>query len=277
MESRMTTAMPGGPNFLARVIERAQGVANPVLPRVPGLFEPVAEKATAIAADAGERQGEFDRGPRQQFDAEIAPHEFRSREPPRGRSQDGEIARRGSSWTQQQAGRVGEFAFARTHDQIMPVAHSVAPEASARHAPRGFPTDRDATPHRLLADSSVLAHDAGLAGRPDQKSSHRDERPESAASAVPAASVTRMDDQARSGILVPQHLAPDLSTRQSPTHQSAREIPAQATAPDIHISIGRVEVRALTTAAKSAAATRDGNARRSTRLDDYLSRRGRAR
>jgi hypothetical protein len=284
LESRVNASAPGrGSNFLARVIERAQGAAELALPRVPGLFEPVVATAPAIAADTSERHGEFEREAPEKMNAGIAAHEFSTREPVFIRPQDDETARRGTIRSQRPVEhRPDEFAPATI--QAVAIAQSSTKEpVPTQRAAQDSSNDREMSPRRASAETSVLSGDSALAGRIAQASLPRDVQLHPPGPAAPrenpAASppITRIDDRTRSGTLIPQRVALDPSSRQTSSNDHAREVPAQAAEPDIHISIGRVEVRALTKAARSSPSVRDANARRSTRLDEYLSRRERAR
>jgi hypothetical protein len=284
MEPRVNTQTPGGPaNFLARVIERAQGAAELALPRVPGLFEPVAGTAPAVAADTSEGRGEFEREEPERMNTAIDAHERSTREPSRSRLHDDETAQRGTSWAQRPfAHRFDDSA--RAPDRAVPVVQASTKQPSpAQRTAYDSSNNGEMSPRRASAETSILSSDPGLARRPAQASPPRSgelqavEPAARTANPAEALPVVRTDDRIRSGILVPQHVVPGPSTRQAPAHDHAREIPAQAATPDIHISIGRVEVRALTTVARSSPGVHDANARRSTRLDEYLGRRERAR
>jgi hypothetical protein len=85
-------------------------------------------------------------------------------------------------------------------------------------------------------------------------------RPVQAEVTLSAASQARRDEPPRESTLAPRRA-------QSPPPQSAR---VAAPAPDVHITIGRVEVRALPAAARQP---RAGGTAQAVTLEQYLSRR----
>jgi len=274
------SATGSGSNFLARVIERAQGAAELALPRVPGLFEPVAGTTPAFAADTSERPGEFQSEAPEKLNTAIDAHESSTREPSRSRTRDDETVQHDVIWMQRPVERRPD-EFARAPIQAGAIAQSGTNQLLTQRAAPDSRNDREISPRRASAEASVLSGEPGLPGRMAPASLSRDQQPRPPGPAArtenPAAPMTRIDDRTRPGILIPQRVALDPSTRQASSNDHAREVPTQAAGPDIQISIGRVEVRALTTAARSSPSVRDANARRSTRLEEYLSRRERTR
>jgi hypothetical protein len=273
LESRVNASAPGsGSNFLARVIERAQGAAELALPRVPGLFEPVAATAPANAADMSERHREFEREAPEKMNTAIDAHEFSTREPVSNRLQVDGTARRGTIRSQQ--------PDERRPDEFVPIqAVAIAQAGTKQSTPvqRAAPdstSDRDVSAHRKLAETSVLSSDPGLTSRFAQVSLPRGlelHPPEPAtltANPATAPPVVHTDDRTRSGILVSQRVVPDPLARQAPANDHVREIPAQAAARHPYQHRQGRSARAHD-GTRSSPSVRDTNARRSTRLDEY--------
>ena len=273
----MSEAAAGGrKNFLAHMVERASESTNVVRPRVPGLFEPV----SALGV------GHVDRGD------EGAESAHAARWARRGLSNFDDVAAN----TPSDAVLVRVAAFAnRAGAPMQPIEHAAAalsPNPMRENSASAIPTDTQSSlthDARLSAvttvQGSLLAKDGGdlMAARSSfdramrnaevPRQSARDESLPTRARSGATASLD--DDNLPKNALTPKRVrvesAPDAreGTRGSKHTDSADTAPE----PSIHISIGRVEVRAVTQPPKQARRTD----RRPMSLDAYLSRKERAR
>jgi len=265
-------------NFLARMVERAGDRARSVLPRLPGLFEPAAVRPAGVyePMEFGaemERVGQRDRkSPSFRANPQEAPTQHTVDAGPHiaggSRSHGDDNAARAQKTAdaeQTEHARVASRREVRTARQLPEQELQVPVRESQANPPRS------AVLLAAAATTAIEAHAASSASR------DRDQSADAGASQTrPSMPAERLDEERPTRVLIPQSLVWTPSLAHSvPAHATGPSEDHAATAPVIHISIGRVEVRAAQPSAP-AAKGRD-KPHRPMSLDEYLKRQERAR
>ncbi|MBS0583147.1 MAG: hypothetical protein JSS42_08605 [Proteobacteria bacterium] len=249
-------------HFLARVVAGAQGLAPSIEPRLPSLFEPVAAQGSPAAwsAEAEARSATRDHR-RTDFDADAADEPAREA---RSASRDDDSTaehrnpRRARVAADERASLVPARAVAlRPADPAAPVEAGI-PLASA---PISAQPGDNATvlPRTSAVDWTASRMSPSLAR--EARDGDDVQTPNRADKKVPI--------HAAALIAKPLRLAP-LPAALRAESEGTRERDTRASAtPDVHISIGRVEIRAQTPQSRSPPPARE---KAPTRLDRYLAR-----
>ena len=268
------SAHGGGHGFLARVVGRAHGDAAVVAPRLPGLFEPVFSRRPSIdapgdgfateAADAESRPASLP-----QRDA-IAPDRFAASRD----DGDGRLAR---PTRNRVAAPDHEPMSARERLVSKDVATPTTTPQPSAPTLRVSRTIVESTPRAALVARSTTATDA----LPSSAPLRRTDAPEQEASArrmIPSTTEAPSTQiQSAQSVLVPKFVAietPRTAARGDRDPHATGAAIARAE-PSVHISIGRIEVRAP--AQTTTPAPRAPRAQRPMSLDEYLGRKERAR
>ncbi|MFT4102650.1 MAG: hypothetical protein QM674_16770 [Burkholderiaceae bacterium] len=295
----MSAMLPApGAHFLDRVVASAHGLAPSIEPHLPSLFEPVAARGDALAAfgvsgRAGtDRQGvnaDLDSGPYP--DAYPGPHagRFAALLVRAGAGRDGATAASGSSTggqprpsavadTSASSGmrRVGASRMAAIEPDGQPSAN---PWAARRAALEPIPNE---TAVAVVTDPALVAASVrrGAAGpaaaigrtalppparrRDDAGDPDREDRDFPGAQARGRAPSDAALIARRVPFALPLTDSPQRTTGRD-AHDARRPAP-----PDVHISIGRVEIRAQVS--KPASPPAPARTSAPTRLEQYLAR-----
>lgn len=260
----MSEIAPGpATHFLARVVASAQGLAPLIEPRLPSLFEPVAVQGDSggLPAAVETQNTTPDLGPRR-VDADVANR--LAREPPLGSGDDDQASRNRNVRP--------DHLCADKRASLVPMQVSAAPPATA--------------PISVEAGNPIVS--PSISGRIDDDAPMSP--PFEARAPVAPRSPVRIRGDARNGhgmstlgrtedsvppaaaALVAKRLS--LAALPAASHPGSGKIDAQhvhaAAQPDVHISIGRVEIRAHAPPPKPGPQPTRENA--PTRLERYLAR-----
>lgn len=274
----MKAAGAGGTKgFLAKVVDRAHGDASAAAPRLPGLFEPVfatrpatdAIRSDAFAPDALDSDSRI--APPQRGDARATLRtdtsrdagDTRSRARPRTRRSDGD-----------------EMAPAPERKSLAAVPTSSPQAKGAQLAPVATPTAIELRPRATLVAAAQKAPAAPASDTPRRDRSRNEADDTTQRTPAPAPTRTPPQQQALAlerSVLMPKFVpieAPRSNIRAEADHQPIDATPTKPE-PAIHVSIGRIEVRAPSQPA--ATAPRAQRTQRPMSLDEYLGRKERAR
>ena len=265
----MSDVAAGGKNFLAQMVERASDGASVVRPRMPGLFEPVPTQRSPAFSTLGQADaGEPARATSISDDAHFADHAH-SRD---ARAFKSKPSRPVSNPTDKDSGVEGGPLDAHgsyTSARAEPVRHGRMQPAVTKPA---------------FGTMLEYAGEAGLTARRLASSALQSlDVPRTKPVPAPAKANSRAN-AAIENALPKNTLTPKRVPEKSPVamREAARETRHADAAggaraePIVHISIGRVEVRALTQAPVNPQ-QRVNNPRRPMSLDEYLNRKERAR
>lgn len=262
--------------FLAKVVDRAHGDATVAAPRLPGLFEPVfarrpatdAIRADAFGMDAPDTE------------SRVAPHQLGTHAPMRTyTSRDAADVRVRAAGPARSRGSDSDEVPPPPLRKSFAAISATSPLATGEQitrTPIATPTAIDIRPRATLVAprnaSGPPANDNASRG------THHDADDATAQRALArTAPETPPQHALAQSVLVPKFVpleAPRSNLRAEADRQPTDSAPAKSE-PAIHISIGRIEVRAPSPPA--AAAPRAQRTQRPTSLEEYLERKERAR
>jgi hypothetical protein len=288
----MSDIPAGGTNrFLTQMVARASDRANVVRPRLPGLFEPVSPPRLAAHAQALLSSNDDWR----------SGHRLGSR-----RSDSGEVDATDSLRVSSSRAEGPSASRARHADPVQPfqaipsAAQSMDNDIAGNAKPIAAQATRTAghtAPHHrgrlqpaaIKPDFGPIAHGQDqieparrfrpasmnlIPDMPQAKPEHSDH-----AKATPLANALSMRDSAsEKNTLTPKRVAanPAAATHDAALQTRRADIARARPEPTVHISIGRVEVRAQTQAVLNPQ-QRPSSSRRPMSLDEYLTRKERTR
>jgi len=267
----------GQSGFLARIVNRAHGEATSVAPRLPGLFEPVFAQrpladsmhsggtvADTLETESGSRLGRFaDERPsiasnrsQEVFDARPVRMPSAERDDTTPASKQMPLAPRFTSAPPAIAEPVARAPIAASVAELQPRAVRIT---SPVHDPESASSKIDPRHERKRRDAS----DASTLHEPATRTA-------AAPPTLPAAELPH-------SVLMPKFVPIETARADIRNDSERRQTESMhaRSEPAVHISIGRIEVRAATQPATPA--TRTQRTQRPMSLDEYLERKERAR